>query len=314
MPIPIAKIVDRAGGNSKPIFPKPILIYLIALILGLIIPIIIISILSSLDNKVHRPEDIQSIIEAPFIGNIPQSRSNKKIVISNSETSNLAESFRLLRTNLSYLLSNVDQNSKTIFVTSTVAGEGKTFVAINLAKSLSLINKKVLIIGADIRKPKLAQYLNLKVEKGLTRILIDKSIKIKDIIVTDEINGFDVIDSGEIPPNPSELLINERIGELFQYARENYDYVLVDTPPVNLVSDTLVIGKFADLIIYVVRAEYLDKRALEVPKLMLEDKRLPNMALLLNGTIMEKEGYGYGYGYGYGRETTKSRWWNKIIG
>lgn len=298
MPIPNAKIIDVANGDDLPVYPKPLLSYVVSLFLGFMVPIIIISIKSLLDNLVHSSDDVRKVVKAPIIGEIPLTNSKKKLVFDNKGNSGIAESFRLLRTNLEFMMPNSKGESKVVFITSTLSGEGKTFVAINLASTLSLLNKRVLLVGADIRKPKISSYLGIKSKKGLTNFLLDESVQIEDLIITLNDKSFDVLDSGEIPPNPSELLLNGRFEDVMDYGRKFYDYVIVDTSPVNMVTDTLLLGHHANLFIYVIRAEFLDKRLLEVSQMMYENKRLPNMSILVNGVNVERKGYGYGYGYG----------------
>ena len=310
---PSAKIIDLAYGSNIPVAPKGNIIYLAALLLGLLIPFGVIYVTTLLDNKVHSRLDVEAAVRAPVLGDIPNTKSGNKIVVSDSDRSSIAESFRLLRTNINFMLTGVKQGGKTIFVTSTIGGEGKTFVSINLAAVLSLTDKKVLLIGADIRKPKIGEYLDLKYEKGLTHYLMDNTLKITDIIESVSEVNFDFIGSNLIPPNPSELLMNGRFEEVLAYGKQHYDYVIVDTAPVNLVTDTLLLSKLADMFIYVVRANYLDKRLLSIPKMMYEDKRLPNMAMLVNGTDLER-GYGYGYGYGgYNEEVLKKSWYKTLF-
>ena len=287
-------------------------IYMMAILIGLIIPFVIIYIRSLLDNKIHTVEEVEKEVPAPILGDIPATGSEKKIIITEKENNNVAEAFRLLRTNVGFMLPVNKDGGKSIFVTSTIGGEGKTFVAINLAHALTLINKKVLIIGADIRKPKISKYLNINPTSGLTNFLIDHDMQVADVITNANDSKLDVIASGPIPPNPSELLTNGRFEEVLAYGKANYDYVIVDTAPVNIVTDTLLIGSQADLFVYVVRANYLDKRLLSVPKKMFESKRLPNMAVLINDTNYEKKGYGYGYSYGYGYTEEKKAWWRKV--
>ena len=202
------------------------------------------------------------------------------------------------------------KEQKQFLLLQPLGAEGKTFVSINLAASLALLNKKVLLIGADIRKPKLNEYLKTNSKIGLTHFLMDDNLKVSDVISHNKENKFDILESGVIPPNPSELLLNGRFDEVLAYGKKHYDYVIIDTAPVNLVTDTLLLGHYADLFIYVVRANYLDKRLLKVPKLMYEEKRLPNMAILINDLNYEKNTYGYGYGYGYGKEMNKP-WYKK---
>jgi capsular exopolysaccharide synthesis family protein len=313
IPVPNAKIIDKADGSNLPVSPKPMLVYLIGAVLGLLTPFAIISVQSLLDNKVHSYDDVEAAVKAPVIGDIPRNSSKKKVIVSDTSNSNIAESFRLLLTNTNFMLSGVRDRARTIFITSTISGEGKTFVALNLASSLALLNRKVLLIGADIRKPRLANYLDRKPETGLTHYLMDNDLKPVDVIESLKKENFDVIFSGEIPQNPSELLLNGRFEEIIEYGKANYDYVIIDTAPVNMVTDTLLLGHYADLFIYVVRAEFLDKRLLKIAQTMYENKRLPNMTVLINDADYEKQGYGYGYGYGYGNNERKP-WYKRVFG
>lgn len=305
LPVPNAIIIDKANGSDRPVAPKKIIIYIAAILLGLLVPFFIITVLAFFDNKVHTIEDLKKFAESPILGDIPHSKSKEKVVITDKERSNIAESFRLVRTNLNFMLSNSSAGAKAIFITSTIGNEGKTFISINLASSLVSINKKVLLICADLRKPKVSEYLNIKSTIGLSHYLVDSKLDISDIIIPVEKTNFDIIESGEIPPNPSELLVNGRFEEVMAFARENYEYVIVDTPPVNLITDTLLISHLADSFIYVIRANYLDKKLLSTQKEMSRNKRLPNVALLLNDTDDVKRGYRYGYG----EEKTSRSWW-----
>jgi len=219
--LPSAKIIDTAYGSNIPVAPKQNIIYLAALLLGLLIPFGVIYVLTLLDNKVHSRKDLESMIKAPILGDVPNTKSEDKIVVSDSDRSSVAESFRLLRTNINFMLTGVKQGGKTIFVTSTVSGEGKTFVSINLAAVLSLTDKKVLLIGADIRKPKIGEYLEIKYEKGLTHFLMDNALKPTDIIESVTAVNFDFISSSLIPPNPSELLMNGRFEEVLAYGKQH---------------------------------------------------------------------------------------------
>jgi len=304
---PNAKILDFAGGSSKPVSPKIMIVLIIAVLIGLFVPFIIIYIRSLLDNKIHTVEEVEKMVPAHVLGGVPATGSDKKIIIAEADNSNVAEAFRLFRTNVGFMLPQNKEGGKSIFITSTIANEGKTFVGLNLAHALTLINKKVLLIGADLRKPKIAKYLNIDPKMGLTHYLIDHDLQVPDVLTNSPDTKLDVVVSGPIPPNPSELLANGRFEEVLAYAKANYDYVIVDTTPVNIVTDTLLLAHLADLFVYVVRANYLDKRLLSVPKKMFESKRLPNMALLINDINYEKKGYGYGYGYTEERKA----WWKK---
>ena len=311
--LPNAKIIDKANGSDFPVAPKRNIIYLAALLLGALVPFSILYIIFLLDNKIHNRKDIEAIVKAPILGDIPLSTSGKKIVVSENDRDGVAESFRLLRTNINFMLSNVNDGCKNIFITSTLGGEGKTFISINIATVLALTNKKVLLIGADIRKPKLSEYLEINSEKGLTHFLMDSSLKPSDVIVKAKDTNFDILHSGIIAPNPSELLMNGRFDEIINFAKEHYDYLIVDTAPIHIVTDTLLLNNNkADLYVYVIRANYMDRRLLETPKTLYNEKRLPNMAVLVNA-VDSKKGYGYGYGYGYGQGEDKKSLFKRLF-
>ncbi|WP_250436350.1 GumC family protein [Hanstruepera flava] len=303
---PNAKIVDKAFASSKPVSPKKVIIILAALILGFSAPIGLIYLMNLLDTKVHTAKDVKKEIDVPFIGDIP--RSNKRAQLINKvDYSPKAEAFRMVRTNIDFMLKSIDNRAKTIFVTSTTSKEGKSHTSINLALSLSFSEKKVLLIETDIRVPKATNYLNVKNEIGLTNYISDPHLTLKDVIKNLEGNEFlDVIPSGVIPPNPAELLMSDRMQELFDDIKNKYDYIIVDTAAVGLVTDTMLIGHHADLFIYVVRANYIDKRQLHLAESIYNEKRLPNMTILLNAVNQKK---GNGYGYGYGKNPNKRKWW-----
>jgi len=293
---PNAIIVDKAYASALPIWPKKEILFLGAFVLGLLIPLVTIYLMDLLDNKIRSKTGLTKELSIPFIGDVPKS-SNKQVFINKHDYSPKAESFRLIRTNINFMLSNVTKSKgKTIFVTSTTSKEGKSHTSLNLARSLSFSNKKVLIIETDIRVPKLNKYLGVKNKTGLglTNYIIDDKINFNDVINNVDEN-LDMISSGTIPPNPAELLMDDKLGVLFNAVKNKYDYIILDTAAVGLVTDTLLISKYADMVIYVVRANYLDKRQLHVAQSMYDEKRLPNMVVLLNGVI-HKRGYGYGYG------------------
>ncbi|MGB0891409.1 MAG: GumC family protein, partial [Flavobacteriaceae bacterium] len=316
--VPNAKIIDVAYGSDIPVSPKRNIIFLAALLLGLLIPFIIIYLKNLLDTKVHSRKDIEELTNVPFVGDVPHSETQEKIVVSSDSRTSTAEAFRLIRTNLDFMLpKNVDKKSgQTIFITSTTSGEGKSFISINLAAALSLSDKKVLLMGMDLRAPKVTEYLGIAERKGVTNYITNESLALDDLKFTiPEIKGLDIIASGVIPPNPSELLLTDRVKTLFDEVVNDYDYIIVDTAPVNLVTDTLLLSKYADMFLYVTRANYLDKRMLNVPQTLYTEKKLPNMAIVLNDTDMTR-GYGYGYGYGYGNgyiEEVKKPWYKRIF-
>lgn len=313
MSSPNAKIVESAFTSSTPVSPKKKIVYLAALLLGLFIPISVIYAMDLMDTKIHNKEQLERYVKAPFIGDIPKSSTKKKDrLISKVDYSPKAEAFRMVRTNIDFMLQGHNKTkAKTIFVTSTTAQEGKSHTSVNLAQSLSFSEKKVLLIETDIRVPKVQDYLNLNAQTGITDYISNPDLKVKDVTIRLGNNQYlDVIPAGTIPPNPTELLMNDRVKLLFEEVETKYDYIVVDTAAVGLVTDTVLISKFADIFIYVVNASTLDKRQLHVAQTMYEEKRLPNMTMLLNAT--EKRS-GYGYGYGYGSTPEKKMWYQKIL-
>jgi len=315
------KIVDTAYGSNVPVSPKKNIIYLGAAILGLLLPFGILYMRFLLDNKVHTRKEIEDFVKAPVIGDVPTS---ERTFIEENDRSVLAEAFRILRTNINFYLSGNKKETKNIFITSTISGEGKTFVATNLATILasSTTKNRILIIEADIRNPKVLDYLSIKNlmsgRKGITHFLMDGDLSIDDIIIKDSSYEFDIISAGILAPNPSELLMNGRFQEMIDQAQNKYDYVVIDTAPVSLITDTQLISEQADLFIYVSRANYLDKRLLNIPRELYRDKKLPNMAMLLNDVGAGRGygygyGYGFGYGYGYGYVQKKKKWYEKFL-
>ena len=214
----------------------------------------------------------------------------------------------MLKTNISFI-KNEHKAVKTIFVTSTLSKEGKSFVSLNLAATYGLSGKKVLLIGLDLRAPKILEYLNINSNKGVSNFLINDEVSLDNYIMKlNEIENVSILPSGPIPPNPSELLNSNKVEELFKFASDNYDIVIVDTAPVGLVTDTMQIAQYADMFLYVVRANYLEKKLLQIGQTLYNEKKLNNMSMILNGSDLEK---GYGYGYGYGEEEEKIAWWKK---
>lgn len=304
---PKAKIVDSAYSSKNPVSPRPKIIYLAALVVGLLIPFAIVFLKLLFDTKIHNRVDLErEIPRLPILGEIPIIDSKESEVIKNNDRSVLAEAFRILRTNLGYFIKG-NQNGNVIFVTSTIKGEGKTFVAYNLAITLTSTGKSVLLIGADIRNPQIHRYIDKNEWTiGLSEYLFDSSVEVDAITNTVDIDSqnFDVILSGRIPPNPAELLMSDRLEKIIEEVRGKYDYVIVDTAPTLLVTDTLLISQLADTTVYVCRAEYTDKKLLQYPKELYDEGKLKNIAFAINGIKITNFGYGskYGYGYGYGQE------------
>ncbi len=319
----VARVVDSPYTFENPVDPAPWLILVGGFLLGLIIPILIIFIKNLLDTKVHHKGDMASLLKVvPFIGEVPRIGPEQTDVIQLNDRSPLAESFRILRTNLAYLIQKRDHDKgEVIFITSTVKGEGKTFVSFNLARTLASTGKSVLLIGADIRNPKLHRYTDQMEgakEKGLSDFLYDYSITHEDVIskTNDDNIAVDIILSGPIPPNPAELLMNDRMRQLIDNIKSNYDYVIVDTAPSMIVTDTLLISQLADYTLYVARADFTEKNLLEFPKDLKKQGKLKGLAVILNDVDYSKFSYGaqygYSYGYGYGYGVDKESRWTRI--
>lgn len=308
-----AKVIDEAIVSTKPVAPRTLIILLASLIIGGIIPFVYIYIKNLLDTKIKNRFDVIEHSNVPFLGDIPTSESSGKLIEVNSRSS-AAEAVRIVRTNLDFILSEqVDDACKVIFVTSTVSGEGKTFVSANIAATFSLSGKKVLLMGLDLRNPKLYEYLKVH-SLGVSNYISANNSSIHDYILkVDGYTNFNVLSSGSIPPNPTEILMSKKFQQLFKELKASYDYIIVDTAPVSLVTDTLIISQYADATVYVVRANKIDKEMLRIPNELYRDKKLKNMALVLNDSDVTK-GYGYGYGYGYGNEVVQKPLWKRVLG
>lgn len=302
------KIIDEAYSNGIPVSPKKTLLLLATLIISIIIPFSLINLIKLFDTKVKSKKDITQL-GTPYLGDIPIYNENEKIAVKQGDRSSTAEAFRMLKTNISFIKNEDNKDVKTIFITSTLSKEGKSFVSLNLAATYGLAGKNVLLIGLDLRAPKILEYLNLNSNKGISNYLINDEKSLDHYIISlPEIENVSILPSGPIPPNPSELLNSNKFNELFKYASDNFDMIIVDTAPVGLVTDTIQISHYADMFVYVVRANYLDKKLLQIGQTLYSEKKLKNMAMVLNGSDLEK---GYGYGYGYGEEVEKKSWWKK---
>ncbi|MUP47501.1 polysaccharide biosynthesis tyrosine autokinase [Gramella sp. BOM4] len=316
----VARVIDSAFTMENPVDPAPWLILIVGFAAGLAIPILIILLKNLVDTKVHHKGDLAPLLKViPFVGEVPRIGTDQTDIIHQNDRSPLAESFRILRTNLAYLIQNKeDKRANVIYVTSTVKGEGKTFVSYNLARTLASTGKSVLLIGADIRNPKLHRYTSTTEgaqEKGLSDFLYDYQVTSADVISKTLDDGIpvDVVLSGPIPPNPAELLMNDRMEKLINESKTNYEFIIVDTAPTMIVTDTLLISQLADYTLYVVRADFTEKNLLEFPKDLKKQGKLKNVAAILNDVDYSKfsygaqYGYSYGYGYGYGVEK-ETRW------
>jgi len=300
------KLIDDPQFIGK-ISPKTNLIWMIAFVIGLAIPFLVFYILQMLRYKIEGHEDVVKLTKIPILADIAIAKTQKSrgdIVVHENKNSQMEEVFRSLRTNLQFVMKSTD---KVILFTSTTSGEGKTFTASNLAISFALLGKKVLIIGLDIRKPRLGQLFELHGHgHGITTFLCadnpDKEL-IKEQIIKSDINeNLDLILAGPIPPNPAELLARNSLDKAIEYLKEDYEYIILDTAPVGMVSDTLLIGRVADATVYLCKADYTPKASFGLVNSLYEQEKLPNINIVLNGVDMTKKKYGYYYGYGkYGK-------------
>ena len=292
------KVIDFARLDSEePISPRKSLAYFIALLFGILLPISFISLRDFFSDTIKSKSDLLNSTKIPILGLVGHSDNAKSLVVSNSSKSIIAESFRALRTNIQYLAA--DKEKKVITVTSSVGGEGKTFTTMNLAAIFALSGHKTILIGGDLRKPKLHEDFKVDTSKGLSSYLINKS-ELVEVIDKTEIDTLDVISSGPTPPNPAELLDSKKMKDLIVELNKTYDYVIIDTPPIGLVTDGVILMQHADINLYIVRHNYSKASALNVINNLYNQKQVENAHIIINDFKHTSSGYGYGYGYGYG--------------
>lgn len=297
---PKAKVIDGAYNIWKPIAPRKMITLGIALLFAVMIPILIIYLLDIFKTKIASKEELEDATAVPVLGEICLDKNSGNVAVAEGVSTSTAELFRLVRTNLQFLMKTED---KVILVTSSVSGEGKSFFTVNLALSFSLIkNKKVVLVGLDIRNPKLTEYLSINRKDGMTLYLASDDMKPEEIIIhrPDLHPNVYVIPAGPIPPNPSELLLNDRLDEMFSYLRQNFDYIIVDTAPVGMVSDTFCLDRVSDTTVYLFRANYTNKSYLKLAESIVEEQKLKKLSIVINGTTT-KAAYGYGYGSNTGK-------------
>ena len=304
-----AKIIDAALANDAPVSPNRRMIWLIALAIGTAFPIAIIYLLELFRYKIEGRNDLEKLTKLPVLGDVPVSNGTKNgthnIVVSENSNDLMAETFRGIRTNLQFILDSPDK--KIIQFTSSTAGEGKTFVSSNLAVSMALLGKKVLLVGLDIRKPRLAEMFDLADRrKGITLFLSgdanNRTGLFEQIMPSGVNENLDILPAGIIPPNPAELLSRKNLDRAMDYLKEVYDYIILDTAPVGLVTDTLIISRVTDATVYICRADYTPKSNMELVNSLYKEGKLKNLSIVLNGIDMSKKKYGYYYGYGkYGK-------------
>lgn len=297
-----AKIIDDAIADEIPVSPKGRMIYLIALMLGMGIPIGVIYIIGLTKFRIEGRTDVERLTTIPIVGDIPLTEEKTgSIAVFENQNNLMSETFRHIRTNLQFMLEN---DKRVILVTSTVSGEGKSFISANLAISLSLLGKKVVIVGLDIRKPGLNKVFRLSTkEKGITQYLANPESDLMNLVQQSDVNkNLYILPGGTVPPNPTELLAREGLDKAIETLKKKFDYIILDTAPVGMVTDTLLIGRVADLSVYVCRADYTHKAEFTLVNELAENKKLPNLCTVINGLDLKRRKYGYYYGYGkYGK-------------
>ena len=297
-----AKIIDEPVAEGGPVSPKPKMIYMIALVLGVGLPVGIIFLTSFTKFKIEGRGDVEKLTRLPIVGDVPLTgEKNGSIAVFENQNNLMSETFRNVRTNLQFMLGN---GQKVILVTSTVSGEGKSFISVNLAISLSLLGKKVVIVGLDIRKPGLNKVFNIsRKEQGITQYLSNPEKNLMDLVQASDVSkSLYILPGGTVPPNPTELLARDGLDKAIETLKKNFDYVILDTAPVGMVTDTLLIGRVADLSVYVCRADYTRKAEFTLINELAENNKLPNLCTVINGLDFQKKKYGYYYGYGkYGK-------------
>ncbi len=297
------RIIDTALLPKSPIKPKKKQIVLVGLILGLILGVALAFLRAFLDDRIRTEEDVIHATQIPILGIIPHIKNtDEKLNVVSSPKSAVAESFRHLRTNLQFMEGS--KGSHVISVTSTIGSEGKTTIGMNLAAIMSMSDKKTILINMDMRKPTLHERFGIENVNGMSTLL-SKHASLASVIQQTEHKNLDVITSGPIPPNPSELIQSELMEELLKKLREVYDIIIMDTPPVGLVTDARTLMHLSDTSIYVLRAEYSKKGFLRGIEQLYQHKEMKGLGILINDLKIDRNGYGYGYGYGYYEEDEK---------
>ena len=324
------RIIENPLPGKFPVAPRKMMFLLAAFIIGVALPIGIIYIIDLLKYKIENRSDVEKLTTVPIIGEIPVdtnlTENERSIVIHENKNNIMEETFRALRTNLLFLL---EKNQKVLLFSSTQPGEGKSFVAGNLAASLAFLGKKVVVVGMDIRKPGLNKVFNLSTRiQGITNYLSDpEHVNLFDMIQPSQISkNLDILPGGPVPPNPTELVARTVLEDAINLLKERYDYVILDTAPIGMVTDTAIIGRVADMCIYVCRADVTPKAAYQYINVLKNNNTFPKLATIINGIDMTqrkhsygynygrkygygygKNGHGYGYGYGYGYEAENNQ-------
>lgn len=307
-----ARIIDAAQSQALPYFPKKILIFLLASLIGIALPFIFLYIKETASIRVANQADIEKLTQVPIIGEIGHVDNYANNIIKKDPRAPIAEQFRAIRTNLQFILPNA--NDKVLMTTSSMSGEGKSFVAINLANIFALAGKKVVLVELDLRKPKVSINLGLDNSKGFSNYIIS-DMEVASIIKPSGMHeNFFVVSSGPIPPNPAELIMHQKMKTFIHELKNNFDIIIIDTAPIGLVTDAQLLSNYIDATLYLVRQGYTYKRQLGIPEDIYINKKMKNIYIIVND-VKKADSYGYGYGYRYGAydAKTKKSWWKRII-
>lgn len=302
------KVLDPAKVTGSPIAPNRKSVYMLALFLGLFAPVAVFALIEYLNDKVRSKSDVQRLTETPIIGEIGHADNATSLVVKENDRGYVAEQFRIIRSNLQYILPKDEK--PVVLVTSSFSGEGKSFVSTNLAAVLALSGKKTVILEMDIRKPKIMKGLGMEERKGITNYIIGNA-ELKDIVVkVPNTANLYVIPCGPVPPNPAEILLEEKVKDFFAELKKDFDAIIIDSAPVGLVSDAASLSGFANGSVYIVRHNYTLKKQIELVDSIYKQKKLPKLSIAINDiNTRSKYGsyYGYGYGYGYGLGSWQKR-------
>jgi len=302
--ISVAKVIDPPKAEINPISPRKSLISLIGIFIGLVIPVVVIYINDLLKTSIITKEDITNLTNVPIVGEISHNLSDDNMIVANQSRSAISEQFRALRTNLSFYLKSKNEN--VILLTSSMSGEGKSFTAINLANILALSDKKVLLMELDLRKPGLSSKLGVDNSIGFSNYTITPDLKISDIVKPLSINkNMFIISSGPLPPNPAETLMSEHMAELVNELKKEFDYIIMDAPPIGIITDAQLLAQYADVTLYLVRQKVTQRAQLSIVNDIYKNSKMKNVSIVVNDIVNKFYGYGYGYG-NYGQEQPQS--------
>lgn len=300
--VPTATIINMPEASGGAVYPQRSKSLMTALAVGLVIPAVIIFIIGLFNVTFKDKIDIERLTDIPVIGEISENETKESFVVKPKSTAPIVELFRLLRNNIQSILDTPER--KVVCFTSTTTQEGKTFVSSNTALSFALARKKTILVGLDIRRPQIRKLFSISTSKGLVSYLSGKETDLDSLIIPSGVSEYlDLLPAGPIPPNPNELLINSSLGTVFEYLREKYEYIIVDSAPVGMVSDTFLLTQYADLNIYVMRANFSSRKYIEVLENLVKEDKLRQLYILVNAVNIRSKVYGYkryGYGYGYG--------------